>query len=71
MKPSSPGARGFVTVFHLLKRARRRRACFALVALVGGAACAHAPVAPPREDRDAAILRRWSRAEATAEEVRS
>lgn len=50
---------------------KSRRAWLAVGALMGGSACAHThasvPVAP--EDRATAIVRRWSRNEATAEEV--
>lgn len=49
--------------------ARARGAWFAAVALVVGTACAHARVTVAREDRTTAIIRRWSRNEATAEEV--
>lgn len=57
---------------HLVKtvgKARARRAWFAVVALAVGTACAHARVTVAREDRATAIIRRWSRNEATAEEV--
>lgn len=50
-------------------KARARRAWFAVAALVVGTACAHARVAVTRDDRATAIIRRWSRDEATAEEI--
>ncbi len=50
---------------------KARRAWFAVVALVVGTGCDHAHdrVALAPEDRATAIVRRWSRNEATAEEV--